>query len=831
MSTILNKEIIIGVNNVDLVESYMNNCISTPLIRKKTINTKDYINNLFKKVNGKLGVILPRNCRFVLPINSKTSIIVVEDQPKLRSIRFFYNFDRERELVKVTGQDLNITRFLKGQSEPYNLKLSFPYIVYVIMVTESESKYTVNKFNVFFRRHPISRINDYLNIANIFNLSDTNTLCFGRGNDYNKDTTLELSDLINYMITDFWNKPFTDEYQSRHYMYQNHPRLHSFLVWAHYSEIDPLFIYSTNWVMHVNNLQQEINNLINSQQLSYSTIFSDIFIKSMNIIPDDDNRRKYTYENLTLVDQVLSLGDQIRYNEQDLYLYNLIGNKNEVTHAVLTDVQGNHTELIELTDEIKEDWKIQSINQLNNYVDEIQFGNKTIKIGDIVKIIPNNSFEIVKKIRLTRDKQYELVLDKRFYIIREDTFEVIDSFNINGIELIHNSDYLVCNNQHQIAFKGKMLRIENNNHGILYFFFRDLETGDERGISVESLEENDILVYHIDDPNIINPYIFRYLNKLYTNNNHKYIIIKGKGIYTDYLNNNDDQSFPSEYNPRWTIENILSEDKQSLFIYGVDIDIEFKVGDEIIISDWNNPDEWMFKIRKIIGFEYNDTTLNFIVVDSDGHESSIEYLYIQSGKVMVGYIRKVKSEYDNIVIGSIAKSIVSGFFNFPKRTNHEISAIIIDSEKPMVLFKDGLTIWFDDLRENFEIISPESDEYKRIRSIRSFTMDNIPWQSGDICKKGGNLYIMNDGNEYLGLIYMEINSDFIKTGSLRSGISEISNGINPDFSRYGILNPRYRKNNSVVVHETIPDFHNGYINVPYDGYYPFLIPKTQEVNE
>ena len=830
--SILKKEVVINQENAKLVESENINGILTPLVRRRTLRTQDYLSNLSKKMNHSIGTILPRNCRFVLPVTSDISVIVVEDQPKLRSIRFQYDFQREHELIRVTGQEgLNARRFIEGKNEPYNLKLSFPYIVYIMLIQEKNDEFNVLSFRVFFRTHPISRINDYLNIANIFNLSDSNTLCFGRSSEYGKESVSTLSDLVNYLIADFWNKPFSDEYQTKHYMYQNHSRLHSFLVWAHYSEVDPMFIYSTSWIIHEKTLKEEIDELHNFQGLSQSSIFNTLFVESINNPnQNSDLQQKFTYDTVVLSNQILSLGDQVKYNNQDMYLYNLTGDRDKVTHVVLIDDIGNLTEPIELTEELRQDFRDQIDNQLSNYVDEVKFGDKIAKVGDIIKIIPNNTYEIIQKIRYSRDKIYEFVLGKRFYIAREDVFEVINTLEVDGIELKPNDTYLICNNQHQIAFSGELMRIENNNYNVLYFFFKDTSTDEERGISVDSLESCDTSISYIDNPDIYYPTVFRYLNRLYTNNSNQYTIIRGKGVYSKYTHTYNTTEFPYEYESDCVLQNILLDGGQRLFINGVDTDIDFRVNDEIIIGDWNEPDELMFKIRKITEFEYNNGFLNFKVIDSEGNEKTIEYINLETGFVKVGYIRKVKSEYDGIVVNTRVKSVVSGYFNFPKRTNCEIAAFIVDGEKPMILFKNGFTIWFDELRNNFEILPPDSEGYRRIRNIKELDLSKIQWQSGDICEKDGKLYIVNNGNRYFGIIYIGIDPNFVKTGSLRGRVL-ISEEINPDFIRYGIISPRYKKTESTIIYKSIPTFNNGYMEVQSDGYYPYTIPKIQEVDK
>jgi hypothetical protein len=823
MSSILQKEIVIGSENTSLVESTLINGLTTPLIRNKTIKTPEYFDNLAKKLNYGSGLVLPRNCRFVMPINSSSAVVVVEDKPKLKSIRLHYDFRREHEFIRIVGQEsLNADRFLKGQKSPYSLKLSFPYIIYIMLISEKNNEFSVPYFHVFFRKNSITRFNDYLNIANLLNLSDGNSLCFGRPGGYSKEKNSTLSDLVDNLIRDFWNRPFTDEYQSRHFMYKNHSRLHSFLVWAHYSEIDPLFVYGTDWIIHNRNLIDEINFLKKLQLSSSSTAFKDTFMDSMNTsLPSENSLLKFTYDNIVLTDQILNLGDQIKHNNQDFYLYNLIGNNDGSTHAILIDDNGTLTDPIELTNEIKQNWREQIEHQLNNYVDQVQFGDKIAKVGNIVKILPNSSYEIIQKIRLTRDKKYEFVLGRRFYVATESVFEIIDSIEVNGTKLEPGHSYLMCNNQHQVAFKGLLVRIENNNFGVLFFFFKDEETDQERGISVDSLEDQDTIIWCVDDENIINPPVFRYLDRLYVNENN-YIFIKGKGIYSKYSNSPTVSLFPINYTSENIVENIF--DGQELKIPSIDIDINFKIGDEVIIGDWSNPDELMFKIRKISGFTYDNREFDFKLTDSDNVETLVNYINLENGYIKAGYIRKVKSEYDGIVAGTRVKSINSNLLNFPKRTNYEIASFIVDSEKPMVLFKNGTTIWFDELRSNFEILSPGSERYKRIRSIKSFDQNKIKWQSGDLCEKDGKLFLVNNENEFMGIIYMGISADFVKTGSLRSR-AEVSEEVNPNFKRYGIINPRYRKNNINIIHETIPNFHNGYIEIPFDGYYPSIISK------
>lgn len=819
------KEIIIGDENVRVVESHIDNGVSTPMMTVRSDTIGDYTSKLVKRLNYGTNQILPQNCRFVRPADSNTVMLIIEDRPKIRTVKFLYDFKREFELARYTGQDdLDIGRFIAGKTSPYLLKLSFPYITYIALIRENQSEYIAVDFRVFFRCHPIAKMNDYLYIANILNLSEGNSLCFGRVGGYSRSKFSSLSDLTNHLIDSFWAKPFSDEYQSRHYLYHAHSRLHGFLPWAHYTEKDPLFIYSTDWIVHTNNLEQEMDDIISSIHISTTLMTKQIFIdNSLPIINPNDPDRRYIYDNVNLNDKaILSLGDQVIYDNNPVYIYSFLGNRDGVTRISFINDNGDISDYVPITPELIADWGNQVEQSLNNYVDSIEVDGHMIKRGSIIKIKPTESYEIVQAIRLSRDKRYELLLGKRFYIVREGVFEFIDFFSLDNIRLLPFLDYIICNNQYQTVFRGKLGKVENNNYNILYFFFEDLDTHTNRGISIDSIQIGDVSIFKFDDPKVIKPNVFVYLNKLYYNNDNgfvPYTIIKGHGVYSayDYGNNTE---FSHVYDRGQVLNNIQNGNR--LYITGVDKDIEFMKGDQVIVADWSNNE--IIKIKTITDFVIDNdvddypTKLSFELTDSDGNKSMVEYINLLNGNIKVGHIRKVKSEYDGIKVGSIIRSNVQGFYNFPRRVSHKISAFIVDSEKPIILCESGLTLWLDDVKQHFDIIDPDTPRFRRIRRTVPFDIEKIGWRSGDVVTKDNQLFILNKDNEHSDIIYMNVDPNYIKSGSLKNKVT-ISRNLDPSFKRYGIQDPRFKEKESEVRYEMIPNFHNGYFKGPFDGYY------------
>jgi len=818
------KEVRINEKDTSLFEVVKNEVEGSdtePIIRKKVVKTHQYMKNILSKSTGG-DRIIPKNCRFVQPQGNIVNFVLEED-PQIRPIRFHYNFSKELANIRNNGiMDFDKARKMVS-SDITTLKLMYPYTVFLMSMKETKNSWEIRSFRVFFRIHTIKRMNDYLFCANALNLSNRSDLCFGGSVDLQKSSSLtDIVDAVNRVVKQYWIRPFTDEYLYQHTKYKNTNILKNFLTWAYYSEKDPMFIYSAKWILHERNLSQELGAMALETDGSLTqTKFNNLFVDS--VTPESVDSGNYSFDNMKLLTRILSVGDQLHYANADLYVYNLVGNRNGPTHIVFIDKENNEVEPVKITAALKTEWDNQIERQLVNYVDQIDLAGDIIKKGDIVRIVSTNTYEIVNNIRITRDSLVELECNNRFFLAKEGNIKVIKSVDANGLELIPNKEYIVCNNQFQHGYVGKMIKLETGSNNLLTIFFKDTVTNHDNGISMVELEEDDVAVFPADDDKIQPLRTFRYMDKLYTNEDNRYLFIKGRGLYDRRGNESD--TFRHQLNPTNAMNDILNENKNELTIAGIDRNIHFRVGEKIVVGDWDNPNELMFKIREIVGFEATTEFLKIRAADSEGRILEIDYINWSSGIIKIGYVRKVASELNGIPVGSIITANQAGINNFPKKDRNKIAAFIIDADEPLILFHSGMTMWFSDLEGKFDILLPETPAYKRIRKFREFNPTEINWQSGDLCVHDGKHYLLNNDNPYMGVVYMEIHSDFVKTGSLRSR-ARVSSTIDESFKRFGIIDPRYLKKDSVVKYELIPNFHNGAYKVPFDGYYPYTVRRT-----
>ena len=784
-----------------------------PVIRKRVIKTYHYMNNILKSSSNKSCEILPHNCRLIQP-NGNSNVVVIEEPPAIKNLRFEYNFGNELADIEKTG--IIKVQSMKKMIKPKGintLKLAFPHTVFIMLIKECATCWEIVSFRVFFKIHPVKRNSDYLYIANVLNLSERNELCFG-GSVKLPKPQMQQVDAAESLVREFWVRPFTYEYETRYLKYKKISILNNLLTWAYYTERDPMFIYSSDWVLHNRSLQQEIDTMLLETRgsLSTNTKFNSFFADTVQLGLND----QICFDTLKLTNKVLSVGDQIKIGKEKLYVYNFIGDRDGPTHVVFTDISGKEIEPLKITDYLRKNWDSQLNKQLINYVNSIQIGSEIIKIGDIVKIVSTNTFEVVDNIRIARDGMIELECNSRFYIAIEGNIKVIKSVDANGVELIPNRDYIVCNNQYQHGYIGKLTRVQSDKD-MLTVYFKDNVTGNENGMTMNSLEEEDVTILPSDDTKIKEVRTFRYMNRICTNTSNRYLMIKGMGIYD--RRGNELETFYHEFNITHILGDIFNSDKTEIFISGIDMDIHFKIGDDVVVGDWEQPEELMLKIRKITGFEVTTNSVSFKLHDKSG-DIMVDYIDLLHGIVNVGYIRKVATQINNVPIGTIVVANQAGINNFPKKDRNKIAAFIIDSAEPLVLFQSGLTVWFNDLGDGFDLLLPGTDPYKKIRKIKTLNGDDIKWQAGDLCVNDGKHYLFNNDNPYMGVVYMELHPDFVKTGSLRSR-AKVSSELDNSFKRFGIIDPRYLKKNSVINYELIPNFYNGAYKVPFDGYYPY----------
>jgi len=802
-----NPTLIIDKETTSFVESIIGeNGEAQPVFRKKLIRTADYIARITSQLGSDCHV-LPRNCRLNIPCSGGARVLVIEEAPRSRHLKFDWDFVEETRTTKKSGQAaLGLESLLEGQQIPYSLRIQLPYIVFLLFVQEKKDVFEVPYCRVFFRNHPLGASGDYLGYANLFNVSSGNEVCFGGNKRSWSKQTHTLSSAVEELIALYWAAPFAAEYRCRHDKYKNTPPMNSFLAWSMASQ-KPTFGFNIPLIMHDKTLYQEIDTFVVSRTVP---TFERVFVVPLDEQLSGGNGSTI-YQNFRLVESVVSIGDKLIYEEADWYIDTIRGNFNTPKQVELVNLN-NEKITVELTPALLAQWETDVAAQRTNYLQSLTVDGKTVSSGTIIKIKSMNTYEVVDKIRLARDNTIEFVIGSKFFLALDGTYDVIDSVKAGDTELVSGKDYVIFNNQYRTYFTGRMLRIQNNSYNILHIFFGG--DGDERGISVDSIYNGDFSIFEANDPRITQSRTFRFLDQIITDRDFR--IVKGIGIFSS---NDSSNIWSSTFFRETALEDILTNDGTKLHIPSYDVDINFSVGDEVVCPNWNNPDT-IGKIWTITAFARSNGYLNFELRCGEETTSS-QYINLSNGRVYIGSIRKASKSLNGIEVGLIqAKN--PGILGFPKKVINRIDAFIVDGEKPLILCGNGLTITVEDLTNNFNVVTSA-------RTPETINLAKIPWQTGDLCTKSDNLFVFNDDNTYLGKLYMLIDPVFVKTGSFRSK-AVVSSQNNPDFKRYGILDPRLSKNHSHVVYESLPNFVNGNTHTFSDGYYPSTIPNVSEDN-
>jgi hypothetical protein len=188
---------------------------------------------------------------------------------------------------------------------------------------------------------------------------------------------------------------------------------------------------------------------------------------------------------------------------------------------------------------------------------------------------------------------------------------------------------------------------------------------------------------------------------------------------------------------------ILKDNK--LRIPSFDLDIEFDIGDRVVIADYSKSLKYITTIRTITGFKIAGDNLFVDTVDENNIPESTpyinfkiydkSYIYSKSPKVNIGLIRKI-IDNDLFKRGTKVRPKVKGISSFKKKDVHEIVGLITDTgSKPIILCSNGHTIWCDEKSlENFELIDKKSKLYNKSKLTEILENEKIycKFQSGDL---------------------------------------------------------------------------------------------------
>ena len=799
-----------------------------PAIRQKTFLTKDFLD----RVKGQSrftssGEILPQNCRLYKPLSNKTAILVVEDTPRIRTISVNINMEAAITRLKKTGKliEYGFRDFLTKNTLPYRFTLSFPYVVYIATLHGIGRRVYVDSFQVYYRLSPITSLSDYLLINNLPN-SDTNQfVCLGGGNsEYGS-----LYSSFNRALEKFWVNTFNTDYIYNYQKYENVPEICDFLNWLYNTNRDPLFVFDIPWIRNQFTLGEIINYMEEDYRdegirLNYNSL-STIFTRPYE--PEDLQQEEGKdavldgiCNSMFLKERELSVGEKVWVEGKEYYVYSFIGrNSGKPTFIQLEDEEGKLSK-IELTEEI-----IYSFDEQldkTEFLDSVKLsGGQTVKVGDVVLVdFPQKMYKKVDKIRVARDGLIEVRLLGEYYIAKNLQAKFIDleKFEFNSVKLEKGEKYLLtsdlrgfpCSYYEEVEFK----EAAPSPTGRIVLKFEYVKSKEKVSLDA-SRKKGDIFTQR----GLSSTKVFRVGRKLFTNGN-KSVLLSKRGAFFPR-----GQSSTSTFDCELAKREIVKDNE--IEITSFDLDINFKVGEKVVVSNWNDLPQ-MLKVWTITGFKFSGNVLQ-IELQHKQEKMSVAYIDFEpsSRQVEVGLIRKVVNEFGGIKAGTKIRAKEKGIPNFPKKDVNIIIAFIVDTGgHPLVLCSNCCTLWMFDLTEKFELVPIESTLWKDLEHA-PINLNRIRIQFGDMFKYASSftsifthyMYTLSSYNGRESLFRIE---DYSSIAASYSGLDRVT--TRRTSNRYGFITPRYTEAQTLAftIRRMLPNFHGLYTEVP-ESYTAFLI--------
>jgi hypothetical protein len=799
-----NDEIFINREMTRLVQTDTET--NEPIIEHAMIKTNDLFENLSKKL-GFETEILPSNCKYVKSYSDGRTIMVLEDEPQIRTISFNINPSTTLEFLKISGKyDLYDLKNFKVTT-PYKLTLSFPYIVYIMNLDKNNY---LSKMNVFFRLHPITGLGDYLLKPCLPNIDNSYKICLG-DNKFNTKNYPSLIDTTQLAINIFWFNHFNTDYFTHVNDYSKVPELSDFFTWAYYTHKDPMFIFSVNWLPceKYSTLKDAIYDNIFESEVDPISYLKKLIQYDRQEIQGENQKVNLTRcfsESFTLHGDnnqtlILGIGDEIKFKNKNYYIESLISDSYNTTGMNLENDE--EQVVVKFNDYIDRNELMKNI-KVNNPT-SIKIGENIINTGDLIKFEDSGNIKFVEKIIKTADNMHQLKIGKYFYLdscFLKNNLTKITEVEYSGITLEKGTEYLIHNFENNYLIFGSCLKYK----------FEGFETDQKRnelllifskGSGIYKISQSSTTHKIISEDNLSVPPIYRISTNLYTNNYsnpEKTILLqKDNGV----LIQNDSSYLRDEYEVHVTYqkESLVKFLKRvckstNFTIPSYDHDLTYSLGNEVIFIDWNDPKS-MYDIYFITEFSMDNNYFYLTLKNSiTSEEKKIPFINLDSGVGNFSSIRKVCTEINGLKVGYRVKA-ASKIYDFPMKDCNEIKAFVIDDIEPLVLFSNFRTLPVRTVMDGFKIFVPGTKEFSKTKI--SEPNPKIKIQDGDLFKISENNESF-DGKVvcFVGSMHNTNKMKYVNLINVKRAYRAYANDYNPryhsfakDKNRYGLLLPRF----------------------------------------
>lgn len=793
---------------------------SEPIIRHKHLRTESYVNKVLEKISpfSSSQELMPPNCRYIKTYQ-KGIVCVIEEPPAMRSIRVDMDVTREAEALRATGQwtEFGYEKFFEENSQPYTFIVAVPYVIHILYIG---SNMTLQRGRVAFRTQPLLGPGDQLYCPPLLNISGNLGVCYG--GTVSKGPRTGIAREVDHILKSFWGSTFNPDYIENYNKYENVAGLCNYFTWQYYSQTNPMFIYSADWIPYARRLGDVLQRIEGDDELSqmrfgYKTL-SDLFSRPSatgKSIKTKSSRikRKLLYDicdGWHPEDELcVHVGDAFPFNKAgDLaFIDSYMAVEGSLEPQYVRIVKDDKLSVMKINRKVKAHIA-EKVKELR-YEAKLELPSKGkkktyVQAGDIIQMINllhNKVYKKVHYIRKTADDRLEVRFGSEFYFVDAVDWSKVKKVDIsnpeiNGMKIDGDTEYYYVPGRYippapfaavsAVRFKEITAGTNNNlvaqfngagayNKGKNYSFNignKSLEV--KKLFSKKELQEVP-LVYSIGRSVFASRDRMGKLHQAYKNE-HFGIMSPG----------NCSKERPTFLEVQ---KELLGENGTHFHVESHNLVVDFHIGDKVVVADWGNPLN-MLSVKTIQGFKVDNDhqTINFVLEDKHGKLIEENYVEMGSGVIKIGKIRKVTNKIDRVSVGTKIKASVAGISCFPKKDTNIIVAFIIDTGgEPLVLCSNGCTLWYGEMLENFTKIT--------IRSKKWATMEHAPLDPSKIKLQPGD--IINGTSSF------KCSSGYLVTrNKTNRGIRAVPLQHYADFDDYYSFDARFSKD---VILDCIPN--------------------------
>ena len=739
---------------------------SVPKINRKSILTNDLLQKLKRGTDSIMSSLLPPNCRYIEKVNDG-HILVIEEPPAFRTINLRMSMKKEMKKLESKGllEQYGYDQYFDEDNPNKSFTLAVPFCIFILYIDNS---YKLRCGQIYFRVSRITGLGDYLMKAPFTNISENQYICFGETAYRRSDSLMRA---VDHSISIFWSAQFNTDYTYNYSDYQNTAGVNSFMEWHALSKIDPMFIYKVDWIKVPMNIADAVDEMKRQQKLQSDRNFNYSNLASLFSSPLDSGKdvrvTKYSRRSIRLFYDIAEgiylddkffthVGDElkIKHGKQTCFLNSIIGDPSsgDVRHIRLEREDGRLI-VYKYTHAFKQ-YLLNEIKRLRYETTGFLKNGVEIKENDII-IIDNPdgsiSYKQLSYIRKTPEGLHEGKIGDSFYILENTTGTLFDTENplMNGISLKKDEVYILKHYKRGAhpgvpLFRGSFVKFDKvsvTKYGYLSMQFENVDSNSgsrtyEVKLDNGSSSSNNKLFRLCDCKPI--PNIFRVGRQLFVN------LGKPSRLPNEITYGTPDGIvYESMYGGLQhplvnDIKKYVFKDDKVVFP-GFDFDIEFSIGDKVVVSDWENPMN-MLSVKTIQGFDNSDGNVTFKLLDKAGNIIEKKYYDVKKGILYVGQIRKITNVFEKLTAGTKIQARVAGITHFPKKDVNIIIGFITDTggPEPLVLCSNCCTLWYSDVVEKFKKISMKSKKWKDLPHA-SIDISKIKYQPGDIIQRIGEL--------------------------------------------------------------------------------------------